>query len=183
MDAQAAVGGSGLTHEAAVRGPTCCEYSARTKTGAASGWESGTSPAVRCCASDRGEGRLSWWRGTGISESRPRGWLGRGRGGPEQVHGGWHALGSCGLLSSDLGGGPRKLTERYVKSDDECCDDECCRFIFRLQCRKADVVFRGELTNHPASGYCDRLRRRRGGGATMKKYNQLNRYPSTTPSY
>eukprot|EP00964_Phaeocystis_antarctica_P145813 scaffold111926_cov57-Phaeocystis_antarctica.AAC.1 len=56
--------------------------------------------ALRCCASDRGEGRLSWWRGAGISVSRPRGWLGPGRGCPGQVHGGWHALGSCGLLSS-----------------------------------------------------------------------------------
>ena len=119
---------------------------------------------LRCCASDRGEGRLSWWRGAGISESRPRGWLGRGRGFPGQVHGGWHALGSCGLLSSDLGGGPRKLTERYVKSGVV----GCCRIIFRLQCRKAGVVFRGELTNHPARYYCVRLRRRRGGGATMK---------------
>eukprot|EP00964_Phaeocystis_antarctica_P090256 scaffold57708_cov65-Phaeocystis_antarctica.AAC.2 len=95
------------THEAAVGGPTCCEYRARMRRLGQLLVGSRAFLGLRCCASDRGEGRLSWWRGAGISESRPRGWLGRGRGGPEQVHGGWHALGSCGLLSSDLGGGEK----------------------------------------------------------------------------
>ena len=96
--------------------------------------------------------------------------------------------GAVGCSRDDLGGGPRKLTERYVKS----VVVGCCRFIFRLQCRKADVVFqkrtsfcksgrrfskadvvfRGELTNHPAG--CD------DEGATMKKYNQLNHVNDAT---
>ena len=60
-------------------------------------------------------------------------------------------MGSCGLLSSDLGGGFRKLTERYVKSVVGCC----YRIIFRLQCR--NLLSRPErecntehLTNKPA---------------------------------
>ena len=85
MDAQEAVGGlraKGL-HEAAV-GVQRAGYRARTRTGAASGWESGISRAVVLCASDRGKGRLSWWRGgQGLeptSDGRGAGW-GEGEGG------------------------------------------------------------------------------------------------------
>ena len=78
--------GSGL--RAYARGgsgsPTCAGYRARTRTGAASGWESGASLGLRCCASDRGEGRLSWWRGGlglgSTSDGRGAGW-GEGEGG------------------------------------------------------------------------------------------------------
>ena len=54
-------------------------------------------------------------------------------------------LGSCGLLETTLVDVPEKAHGKIVKS----VVVGCCRFIFRLQCRKAGVVLRGELTNHP----------------------------------
>ena len=151
---------------------------------------------------------MAWGAGAGVSESRPRGWLGRGRRGPRPgsaSDGRGRGIRGAGWGEGENVGGAEsnswvvatryylsnyKLTGiaqasrmagmthgrrqwRHATAEEGICGPDLMQRSQQVlrSCKSCRACYRGGDYKPPAArfSFCARPRRRRGGGATIKK--------------